>query len=49
MSYTTPLPPLEALMAELPPEVEAALKAGQLPGGDLVRTGASHRTRLRFV
>lgn len=37
VSYAHPLPPLDALMAELPPGVEAALKAAQLPDADLVR------------
>jgi hypothetical protein len=43
VSYTSPLPSIDALMQELPPEVEAALRGAQLPAADLVRRGTRGR------
>ncbi|GBF95657.1 hypothetical protein Rsub_08639 [Raphidocelis subcapitata] len=35
VAYGTPLPSVDALMQELPPDVEAVLREARLPGGDV--------------
>jgi hypothetical protein len=59
VSYAKPMPDIEALMQEWPPEVEAFLKSMRMPTGDVVRAArgglgpllrrSSHATRVAMA